>query len=185
MASIKQIIWNFDQEMATELEGAVPSEELLAFGYNEAFQFFAAEFPINLDFKNSQNKTLLHFASENNDLDIVQIWISQNAEIDVQDVIQTTPLMLASREGHLTVCSLLIDNGANVNHHDKFSYSPLTYAIDGNHIEVVKLLVARGANLMAKNGYDITDLEHGLVTLDCVPFASLLSTILLKKQLNV
>lgn len=104
-------------------------------------------------FENSEHKTLLHFASENNDLDMIEFLIMSEAQVDAADIYKITPLMLACRWGHVHACALLLASRANMNLHDQFRWVPLNYAIFGDHLDVVQLLVLSGADL-GKDKYD-------------------------------
>ena len=158
-------------------EGGENLEKLLDFGYNEAFKYFSVEIVLNFDFENATNKTLLHFAAEKNDLDIVQLLLSQNVvDVDALDVHLITPLMLASRHGHLPVCDLLLSKGANINHQDKFKFTALIYAVSGNHFETVKYLIDKKANKMVKNLNGLTPLEYALASGDRERIVTLLAS---------
>ncbi|MDO5465146.1 MAG: ankyrin repeat domain-containing protein, partial [Akkermansia sp.] len=97
---------------------------------------------------NNRKETLLHHAIHCKNIALVKQIISVGANVNIEDISRTTPLMLAVRN-NLTECvKLLIDAGANLNLADgPRDDSPLILAVRNNLPECVKLLVESGADL--------------------------------------
>lgn len=86
--------------------------------------------------------TPLHFAANENKLDIVQFLLSHpEIEIDATSTIGRTPLHLASIRGHMNIVRTLVSKGANKNAKDFDESTPLHHASEFGHFEVIIFLI--------------------------------------------
>ena len=69
---------------------------------------------INIEVKNVDQRTPLHFACNNGHLPIVQYLIEKGADIDAKNTNQETPLHIACEKGHIQIVECLIEKGANI-----------------------------------------------------------------------
>ena len=99
--------------------------------------------------------TLLSYASENGQMNVVELLLSKGAEIDVEDKNHCTPLMLAAENGHNDISMHLIHHGADICKMDVFWQATLlSYASENGHLKVVELLLSKGAEI------DVKDKNH-------------------------
>ncbi|EAX95042.1 hypothetical protein TVAG_034710 [Trichomonas vaginalis G3] len=103
-------------------------------------------------------RNVLHVASENGNLRLVQSLIKCVCDKEAKDSSEYTPLILASKQGHLDIVQYLISVGANKEAKTNSGYTPLIYASNNGHLEVVKYLFSVGANKEAKDNYGYTPL---------------------------
>lgn len=105
--------------------------------------------------------TPLYIAALNNQIEILEILISKNAELDHQSKEGTTALGIALDSGHIAAVKLLIKHGVNVNLGEDNFYSPLDSAIyfaEHNEYDFILALIAGGADLF--NYYGRTYLHN-------------------------
>lgn len=90
-------------------------------------------------------------------LEIVQLFITSGANINLQNNLEKTALMYASENGFVEIVKLLLGAGADVNLQSDEGMTALIYACEGDFVDIVKLLLSAGANLNLL-GYDRTAL---------------------------
>jgi uncharacterized protein len=91
-------------------------------------------------------RTGLHTAAVNGNLQIAAILIKAGARIDARDNIGNTPLIYAADHDHLEMAKLLMDVGAQVDAENKNGMTALMVASKNGEVEMVRTLLARGAN---------------------------------------
>jgi ankyrin repeat protein len=91
--------------------------------------------------------TPLRWAAENGYAEMVELLLSEGADVTVADKDGWTPLIAASSKGHLDVVRLFLDNGAEVNLKDKTARAAISYAAGGGHRTIVQLLLKEGADV--------------------------------------
>jgi ankyrin repeat protein len=91
-------------------------------------------------------RTGLHTAAINGNLQIAAILIKAGARIDARDNLGNTPLIYAADHGHIEMAKLLIDVGAQVDADNKNGMTPLMVAAKDGEVEMVRILLTRGAN---------------------------------------
>jgi len=101
-------------------------------------QHLAAGTDVNA--KDDNGWTPLHFAVYYGHKEIVELLITKGAEVNAKDNNGWTPLHLAAENGRKQVAELLIANGADVNAKDNNGWTPLHLAVDGGHTETADLL---------------------------------------------
>ncbi|KAL6915480.1 hypothetical protein FSST1_006975 [Fusarium sambucinum] len=86
---------------------------------------------------------------------IVNLLLTNGAEIEAQNPHGQTPLMLAATYGHEATVKLLLDRGANIEAKDNTdSRTPLILAATHGHQAIFKLLLQRGVNIERRNSED-------------------------------
>eukprot|EP00298_Acanthocystis_sp_HF-20_P001066 c11455_g1_i1.p1 GENE.c11455_g1_i1~~c11455_g1_i1.p1 ORF type:complete len:575 (-),score=157.01 c11455_g1_i1:14-1738(-) len=107
----------------------------------------------NVNFHNSQsgNWTSLHFAANNNHLEIVKVLIARGADVHARHQYGSTPLVFAANNGHLEVVQELLRAKSDADVQNSFGNTPLMSAVKTGKLEVVKELVKYGCNLELKN----------------------------------
>jgi len=87
--------------------------------------------------------SLLHYAVERNDIDVVKLLLSMNnIDVNKTNVDGETALMLAASDSHISVVDLLLNvYNIDVNKTDNEGVTALMLAASGNHIGVVRELL--------------------------------------------
>jgi cytohesin len=123
----------------------------------------------NVNAKNEDGWTPLHFAAQYSHKEIVELLIANGADVKAMGESSPvfswqggfTPLHYAAVNGHEKIAELLIDNGAEVNVKNEDGWTPLHWAAHKDHGEIVGLLIAKGAEVNART-------EQGQTPLDMV-----------------
>ena len=108
---------------------------------------------VNINCRNSDGRTALHFATHSGHLHIVQVLLNNGAEIDPGDEHHHTPLVLSVEAKKYDVMLHLITSGADVTQLAECTYSvrdhmeALSYAVSHKHKEAAKGLIASGVGI--------------------------------------
>ena len=82
--------------------------------------------------------------------DIVEFLIKNNANVNVSDGAENSPITSASSRGHTEIVRLLLDNGANPNDTMELGFSALYFGASQGHFDIVKMLLKSGASIENK-----------------------------------
>ena len=93
------------------------------------------------DIQDKFGETALIWASDWDDMEIVDLLIKNGANVNIQDKLGRTALMQASRNDNEKIVKLLIQYGANLNLQDTRGKTVLDYA----NTEIKRLLKQAGA----------------------------------------
>jgi len=116
-----------------------------------------AGFDINQ--RDEENVTLLHWAAINNRKEIVQYFLKLGADIDaVGGELMSTPLHWATRQGHCAIIVVLIQAGANPGVRDGEGCAALHLAAQFGHTAIVGYLIAKGQNVNTQDANGMTAL---------------------------
>lgn len=101
----------------------------------------------NVNFKDSDNWTPLHYAVLAGSLPTVQSLVEHGA--CVNDVCgsndQYSPLHCAANSGYLDIAKYLVEKGADVNLANNIGQTPLHVAVKTKHADVAEFLVSKGS----------------------------------------
>ncbi|UKZ78532.1 hypothetical protein TrVFT333_006275 [Trichoderma virens FT-333] len=111
-----------------------------------------------LNNKLEDQTTGLHLASWFGLIAAVDLFLSNNSDIEAPNESGETPLHIAARKGHESIVQLLLDMDANINAKNKDGKTPLHYAACYGQEAVVQMLLDRGANIEATTTYGRTPL---------------------------
>ncbi|MFH1537311.1 MAG: ankyrin repeat domain-containing protein [bacterium] len=103
--------------------------------------------------RDDSDRTLLHRAAEEADLEFARMLVEKGVDVDVKDERGLTPLHYASRgrrKSHMQTAKFLISAGASIGAMDINNKTPLHYA---ETQEMAETLLAGGANLYAMDLY--------------------------------
>ena len=89
------------------------------------------------------NKTALHWACENDHVDIAQVLLENGSSLSSQDQYGETPLHYAADSGCTEIAEILLQRGPDVGVKDDRERTALRCARDGYHVDTVKVLVRR------------------------------------------
>lgn len=109
----------------------------------------------NVNQRDSETVTLLHWAAINNRKDIIRYFLDIGAEVDASGgELSATPLHWATRQGHLDAAVLLINAGADAKLRDAEGCSCVHIAAQFGHTALVAYFVARGVSpdILDRNG---------------------------------
>ncbi len=114
---------------------------------------------INLNVKDADRWTPLHFAAQEGHCKAVQALLAKGADKHARDKKEMTPLYIAALNNHENVASLLIDDQAINGPIDNKLKTLLHLASYRNHINVARLLLRRGAKVYAQTSDGLTPLH--------------------------
>ncbi|XP_019869510.2 palmitoyltransferase Hip14 isoform X2 [Aethina tumida] len=124
----------FDIVKATQYGAYGRVKELVEAGYN-------------VNQRDSETVTLLHWAAINNRKAIIKFFIEKGAEVDaVGGELNATPLHWATRQGHLDAAVILMNAGADPTLRDAEGCSCIHLAAQFGHTALVAYFVARGVS---------------------------------------
>lgn len=107
---------------------------------------------ININWQNYESKcTPLLIASANGHDEIVEILISNNAEVTIKDEREATALHHAAQSGHLNIIEKLLKAGCDINACDKNKWTPLMNACYWANEDAVLVLLKAGASSELQN----------------------------------
>jgi ankyrin repeat protein len=84
--------------------------------------------------------TFLHLAVETGNLAMVQILISNGADVNALDIRYETPLMVAAANNHLTIAQELLSQGADPEMRDIVTFTAMAIAVSRGNTEIAQLL---------------------------------------------
>jgi len=99
-------------------------------------------------------KTALHYAVAEQDVDSVRLIISLNGDPNLRDEFGLTPLFVAAGHGSADLVKILLQSGANPSIVCKGGVSPFVAACAGHHDDVLRELCASDAFHMAKATFE-------------------------------
>lgn len=109
--------------------------------------------------RDEENVTLLHWAAINNRKEIVQYFIKLGADIDaVGGELMSTPLHWATRQGHASIIVILLQSGANPGARDGEGCAAIHLAAQFGHTAIVGYLIAKGQNVNSQDSNGMTAL---------------------------
>jgi len=108
---------------------------------------------IKLDQENPDGHTELMYAINNDENELVQLFIDNGADINYySEESNSTPLSIAIYKGKLPIVQKLIDKKADINFYNKNTGTPIGTAISFDKLDILKLLIEKGADLNTKSG---------------------------------
>ena len=101
---------------------------------------------VDINLKNKEKETLLHFAITYRQWEIARLLIENGADINAKTAAKETPLHFVSKgeEENLETAQLLIDKGADVNAKNREENTPLNLAIKWGNAERAHLFIENG-----------------------------------------
>ena len=82
----------------------------------------------------------LHFAARAGHTEIVDLLVTNGADVNSRDAEEYTPLHNSTFNGHMELTKLLLANGADINATTYNGDTPLNCAQNGDHDEVTALI---------------------------------------------
>src|SRR5258708_22890506 len=107
-------------------------------------------------------ETPLHVASNQGDVELVQVLLEHGADIEAQDDYGSTPIHLASFFGEVELVQVLLEHGAEIEARDNRRCTPIHLASDCGDVELVQLFLKQGADAEARDEDDGNPLETAM-----------------------
>uniref|UniRef100_A0A6G1SP07 Palmitoyltransferase n=1 Tax=Aceria tosichella TaxID=561515 RepID=A0A6G1SP07_9ACAR len=118
------------------------------FGRFEECQRYLESGLFDVQQRDAENVTLLHWAAINNQTAIVEYYVNKGADVNaVGGDLKSTPLQWAVRQGHLGMVVLLLKRGADYNIFDIEGCNALHLAAQFGHTAIVAYLIAKGMDI--------------------------------------
>lgn len=97
------------------------------------------------------SKSAFIIATEQNDIEMMELLLKKGAKISYQKGCDESPLMVASEKNNLDAVLFLIEKGANVNERVGEYQTPLINAACYDAVAAIKILIEKGADIEAKS----------------------------------
>lgn len=110
--------------------------------------------------EDNEDKTPIHYAIENNSIEVVKLLLTYNADIELIDKNFKKPIHYSAENNCKEITEFLLTYGAKPNVKDENMQTPLYYALMHNCIEIVELLVNNGANINDNDALGQTPLHY-------------------------
>ncbi|KAF2882565.1 hypothetical protein ILUMI_23582 [Ignelater luminosus] len=150
-------------------------------GRKDVVKLFLSKTNVNIDDKEDTGLlTLLHYAAWKGHIELVDLFLSMGADLEVADKYGFNALLYATHNQHQNVVELLISKGASVNLKDDEHTTPLISAANTGNEDITEFLILKGADIEAKN-------IKGKTALSVAAYNSNIEVIdlLLKKKANI
>ena len=115
---------------------------------------------ININYRNENGWSALHYACDEGNLKIVEILIKANIDINLKNNDKKTSLHISAFRGYFDITKLLIENGADLNALDNEKNLPIHLCASNGHNELLSyLLEKKFTYILSKNLYGNTPLD--------------------------
>ena len=115
---------------------------------------------VNINYKNENGWTALHYACDEGNLKIVEILIKAHIDINIKNNDKKTALHLSAFRGYFDITKILIDNGADLNALDNEKNLAIHLCALNGHNELLSyLLEKKYSYILNKNLYGSTILD--------------------------
>lgn len=104
--------------------------------------------------------SLLHLAIITGNENLVKNLLDLEANVNISDKYNRTPIIYAIKENHPKIVSLLINSGADVNHKDFIKQSPLHFAAQSFNKVVVQQLLDAGCNVNVNDHFGNQPIDY-------------------------
>jgi ankyrin repeat protein len=102
----------------------------------------------DVNWQNPLKQTALHASVCRNHPRIAKLLVGANANLEVKDCQNTSPLYMATRLGHAEAVKVLLEGGAKVDaEFDEDGWTPLVLACKDGNVKVARVLLEHGADV--------------------------------------
>ena len=118
---------------------------------------------ININFKDNDGSTALHYACLWGYLELVDALVKRGADINIRGTDQQTPLHVAcihNNDNNVSIVKILLDNGADINAKNTDGRTPLHEACYNGDMDLALFLMDSGADIHWINDYKQTLLHR-------------------------
>ena len=111
---------------------------------------------ININYKDENGNTALHYACDEGNLKIVEILLEVKCDPNIKNIHKQTPLHLSAKRGYFDISKLLIEHGAQLNLYDSEKNTPIHYVCQNNSVELLIFFLTKRPIINVKNIYEKT-----------------------------
>ncbi|WP_353281769.1 ankyrin repeat domain-containing protein [Wolbachia endosymbiont (group B) of Horisme vitalbata] len=147
--------WIYDNN-TTILYNAIEANKLSIIEY-------LVEKGVNVNLKDKDYVSPLHFAVENGHLDIVDYFVGKGADVNSQDEDGMSPLHYAVDSDHSNIVEYLAEKRAKINLQNRSGMGPLHFAAKDGRLNIVECLIRKGADVNLKDENDMSPLHFATV----------------------
>ena len=115
-------------------------------GQKSIIRIFLEKGGIDVNKRDAEGNTPLHYACLKGFRDIVNLLLDSNADISVINNVSETPLHAAAKNGNKEIIGKLIQYGADLNAADNEGRSPLICLLDNRRTDAALFLIEQGAD---------------------------------------
>ncbi|CAK61788.1 unnamed protein product (macronuclear) [Paramecium tetraurelia] len=112
------------------------------------------EYYLDVDTKGLDDWTALHFASNEGNLNIVDILIKHGATVDALTKFSRTPFFLTVMQNFIECANVLLQHNANINSQDKDGNTPLHIASQMGSTDMIAFLLEKKADPNIRNSFN-------------------------------
>ncbi|PAA47570.1 hypothetical protein BOX15_Mlig004077g1 [Macrostomum lignano] len=148
-----------ERERSLQFDCKVHNESILSFaqkGSTKMIEYWLTNYPQTDDVKPcdlqyKDGRTIAFTAALNGSEELLALVDSLDADLDLPDNSNSSPLFCAAQNGYDSIVRMLIDKGCDVNRVRDTGRTALFSAIVNSHLNIVKILVEEGANFNIKD----------------------------------
>lgn len=135
-------------------------------GQKGIVQIFLKKGGINVNKRDAEGNTPLHYACLKGYRDIVNLLLDNDADVSIANNLSETPLHAASRSGNKEIIGRLVEYGAELDATDSEGQTPLIRLLDNRRTDAALFLIEQGADpeIADNTGHKAIDYAtaHGL-----------------------
>ncbi|XP_052699720.1 ankyrin repeat and death domain-containing protein 1A-like isoform X4 [Crassostrea angulata] len=118
----------------------------------ESVRKLLSEYHVNVNCKNNLDRTALHWASANGNIDVIEKLVEDGADLESKDKYGMRPVLWAAWFGHLEAIKVLITGGATPLCTNKQGMGILHCAAQNNHVGVMNFIFESLENMNINEG---------------------------------
>lgn len=140
-----------------------PLELAVAHGHLQVVKMLLQYKKVDMNAKSNDDWTILHIASQNNNLKMVKYLVDKGSDINAKNASGSKPVHIAAREGCKDTVEFFLSKGSSINDLGTANQTMLHYAAMKGHLEVVKYLIIQGADVNAQDANGLTPMHIAAV----------------------
>uniref|UniRef100_A0A6P7HCX6 Ankyrin-1-like n=1 Tax=Diabrotica virgifera virgifera TaxID=50390 RepID=A0A6P7HCX6_DIAVI len=113
--------------------------------------------------ENPREKSLLHIATENNNLEMIRLFTEAGANMQCKDRYGCMPIHVAARFGYIEIIKYFVEQGIYVDIMNNYKNTPLQIAADNDHFEVVDYLLLNNANVDLRDRHNKGSIHYAVL----------------------
>ncbi|XP_044736046.1 ankyrin-3-like [Chrysoperla carnea] len=142
-----------------DTDNSTPLELAVTNGHLQVVKIILQHKKVNMNAKCIDGWTILHYASQENNLAMVKFLVDEGCNINLETDGGLKPIHIAAREGNKDIVEFFVSKGLCINEPDKQNLTILHYAVTTGQLEVIKYLIEKGADVNAKNDKGVTPMH--------------------------
>ncbi|XP_065221925.1 uncharacterized protein LOC135846641 [Planococcus citri] len=160
---VKLLLENGAEMLEDAEDRCLPLELAVSYSQLDAVKILLQHKPTDMNVKGNFNDwTLLHYASEKDNLEMVEYLVSKGCNIRAKSSSSEKPIHIAAREGLKDIVEFFLSKGLKVDGRGMQNKTVLHYASSKNGSQVVKFLISKGADVNVRDDVGITPLHEAV-----------------------